>query len=189
MEKVLIVTDKEKNAEYFIFMLKIVGVYKSVYVKTCKQAREMLLNEVFDLVLIDSPLKDELGKNLAIDTSKNSLTQVLLCLLPETMEKITNEVKDYPIITLEKPFQKDILLNNLNFIYKSNIKLKKMYLENQKLSKKIEDIKIIDRAKYLLITYLKMSEQEAHKYIEKEAMNTRLSKIEVAINILKTYER
>lgn len=51
-----------------------------------------------------------------------------------------------------------------------------------------EDIKIINRAKQVLITRLSMSEPEAHRYIEKRAMDMRLTKRAVAESILKTYE-
>jgi len=50
------------------------------------------------------------------------------------------------------------------------------------------DIRIIDRAKCLLISYLNMSEQEAHRYIEKQAMDMRLTKRMIAEGIIKTYE-
>ena len=61
--------------------------------------------------------------------------------------------------------------------------------ENMKLQKKIEEIRLIDRAKCILIQYLQMTEQQAHKYIEKQAMNLRQSKVSVAESLLKTYER
>ena len=37
------------------------------------------------------------------------------------------------------------------------------------------------------VQYLRMSEQQAHRYIEKQAMDMRTSKKDVAENILKTY--
>ena len=60
--------------------------------------------------------------------------------------------------------------------------------ENEKLKKTISDIKLIDRAKITLVEYLNMSEDESHKYIEKQAMDLRITKVEVAKNILKIYE-
>ena len=57
-----------------------------------------------------------------------------------------------------------------------------------KLKEKINDIRLIDRAKLTLIQYLKMSEEESHKYIEKQAMDLRITKVDVAKNILKIYE-
>ena len=39
--------------------------------------------------------------------------------------------------------------------------------ENIKLQKKIEEIRLVDRAKCALIQYLGLTESQAHKYIEK----------------------
>ena len=61
--------------------------------------------------------------------------------------------------------------------------------ENVKLQKKIDEIRLIDRAKCILIQYLQMTEPQAHKYIEKQAMNLRQSRLQTAESILKTYER
>ena len=70
----------------------------------------------------------------------------------------------------------------------TNARLKNMQNLNKKLTQKIDDIKIVDRAKCLLISHLNMTETNAHKYIEKKAMDVRISRREVAENILKTYE-
>lgn len=47
---------------------------------------------------------------------------------------------------------------------------------------------LINRAKLALMLYLNMSEPSAHRYIEKRAMDMRVTKNEIAKNILKTYE-
>ncbi|MBR3418154.1 MAG: ANTAR domain-containing protein [Oscillospiraceae bacterium] len=60
--------------------------------------------------------------------------------------------------------------------------------ENQRLQIKLIDLRIVNRAKYALIQYLGMTEEQAHKYIEQQAMNQRISKRKAAENILKTYE-
>ena len=61
--------------------------------------------------------------------------------------------------------------------------------EYSKLQTKIEEARLVNRAKCILIQYLKLTEPQAHRYIEKQAMDQRLSKTEVAQNILKTYEQ
>ena len=51
----------------------------------------------------------------------------------------------------------------------------------------IEEIRLVDRAKCALIQYLSFTEQQAHRHIEKQAMDMHITK-EVALGILKTYE-
>lgn len=59
--------------------------------------------------------------------------------------------------------------------------------ENEKLRNKIEEIKIVDRAKLILMENENLNEEQAHKYIEKQAMNERVSRYLVAKDILIKY--
>ena len=63
-----------------------------------------------------------------------------------------------------------------------------MVKENEKLKHMVEDLKIIDRAKLLLVTCLNMTEEQAHRYLEKQAMDLRTSKLDVAKQVIRTYE-
>ncbi len=63
-------------------------------------------------------------------------------------------------------------------------KSEKKALSNEE---KMEEIRIVNRAKWLLISELKMDEQGAHRYIEKQAMDRCISKRIVAEEIIKTY--
>ena len=52
----------------------------------------------------------------------------------------------------------------------------------------VREVRLVARAKCILMQYLNMTEAQAHRYIEKQAMDMRLSRLNVAENILKTYE-
>lgn len=53
---------------------------------------------------------------------------------------------------------------------------------------RMEDIRVVNKAKWFLIEQLKMTEQEAHRYIEKQAMDRCVTKRVIAENILSTYK-
>ena len=55
------------------------------------------------------------------------------------------------------------------------------------IEEKMEEIRLVNRAKWLLIENLKMTESDAHHYIEKQAMDRCSSKKEIALGIIKTY--
>lgn len=67
-------------------------------------------------------------------------------------------------------------------------RLSELLQENRKLHSKLEELQLISRAKAVLIEYLKLTEPQAHRYIEKQAMDLGLTRRQVALNILKTYE-
>lgn len=53
--------------------------------------------------------------------------------------------------------------------------------------KRAQDLILYERAKAVLIESLGYTENQAHKYLEKRAMNERKLKKEIAMEILKTY--
>ena len=57
----------------------------------------------------------------------------------------------------------------------------------ERMQQKLKDIRIVDKAKCLLIQYEGMTEEDAHRRIEKQAMNRRLPKREIAEEILASY--
>jgi response regulator NasT len=67
------------------------------------------------------------------------------------------------------------------------MKKESLYVKKTDLKSRLEEIKIINTAKLLLIEHKKMSEDEAHKYIEKKAMDFRVSKIKIANEIIDEY--
>ena len=63
-----------------------------------------------------------------------------------------------------------------------------MEKKNQALQEKMQDIRTVNRAKWLLIERHRMTEEDAHYFIEKQAMDMRLSRREVAENIIRSYD-
>jgi len=96
--------------------------------------------------------------------------------------------EDDGVLVVAKPVNRTVFWSALKLAQASGARIARMKDENSKLKQKIEDIRIVDRAKCILISYLNMSEQESHRYIEKQAMDMRLSKRTIAEGILKTYE-
>ena len=65
--------------------------------------------------------------------------------------------------------------------------LQRLEQEKSKLTRQLEDTKTIDRAKCCLIQYLNLTESQAHRHIQKLAMDTRRTQREIADDILTTY--
>ena len=65
------------------------------------------------------------------------------------------------------------------------MKIKRMEKESRRLKEKMQELRTIDRAKWILVDQRKMSEPDAHRYIERKAMDRCVRKIEIAEEILK----
>jgi len=116
-----------------------------------------------------------------------SIKQIKVAASAREAQKILLD-KNFDIVIVDAPLSEEGSENLARSIAASiNGRLKQLQAENAKLKQKIEDIRIIDRAKCMLISYLSLSEQEAHRFIEKQAMDLRSTKRAIAEGILKTY--
>jgi response regulator NasT len=188
MESALVVSGSEKSIAFFTEMLKAISCDNITTVNTCGDARRMIMHRDFDITIINSPLQDESGESLALHIIEKTASQVILVVKAEHYEDVTALVEDAGISTIAKPINRSVFWSTLKLLNAMHTRMRRMQNENKKLVRKIEDIKVVNRAKYLLITYLSMTEAEAHRYIERQAMDSRMTKRAVAERILKTYE-
>jgi response regulator NasT len=188
MDNVLIVSCSDKATEFITELLDAAGYLQIAVSESCAQARRLLLARDFDLLIINAPLKDESGESLARQVASKGSSQVMLAVGSEHFDAVSAICEDDGVLTISKPVNRAVFWSALKLAKSAQSRLKRAHAENAKLKQKIEDIRIADRAKCLLISYMGMSEQEAHRYIEKQAMDMRCTKREVAEGILKTYE-
>lgn len=153
--------------------------------ETSEKTLKFVKEQSFDYCIINAP-EDE-GAGLAKALSSSDILVILLS-GEEMFAEISEHVAEFGAVVLQKPISVKLLKNILVSARAFRNKIKIVRQEKERLESRIEDIKIINRAKLTLIQYLAMSEPQAHKYIEKEAMDGRVSKRVVAERILKTYE-
>ena len=75
----------------------------------------------------------------------------------------------------------------LSWMSSARERLRKFEKKTLSIEEKMEEIRLVNRAKWLLISELKMDEPDAHRYIEKQAMDRCVTRREVAEEIIKTY--
>lgn len=188
MDSALIISSSDKGTAFFSEMLSAASIGQITALETCAEARRLLLERDFDLVVINAPLRDESGESLSRHIAAKGNSQVILAVKSEFFEEISAVTEDEGVLTVSKPINRALFWAALKLAKSAGARLKRMQTENGRLKQKIEDIRIVDRAKCVLISYLGMSEQEAHRYIEKQAMDMRTTKRAIGEGILKTYE-
>ena len=159
-----------------------------ITVKGAAEARRIIAVDGFALAMINAPLADETGLELAIDLAKRTTAAVVLLVKTELAPMINDTAAEAGVLIVTKPVIPQLLeqtvrvgmaCRNRMLLYKS---------ENEKLQKRYEELKIVDRAKCLLIEHMRITEEEAHRVIEKEAMNSRLPRVRVAKQVLERFE-
>ena len=184
----MIISSKDKILDFLLETLNSASVKNIVALQSCGGARRLLLERDFDLVVVNAPLHDESGEDLSRHITSIGKAQVILLVKNEYFDAVSSLCEDDGVLTVSKPVNKSVFWSALILAKSAQSRIKKIQTENAQLKQKIEDIRIIDRAKMILISYMNMSEKEAHRYIEKQAMDLRITRRIVAEEILKTYE-
>lgn len=156
-------------------------------VSNISAAKRMIAERSFDYIIINAPLPDDLGARFAIDASSSKSTVVLLVVRSDIHAEIYDKVAEHGVFTLPKPTSKATMAMALSWMASARERLRKFEKKSLSLEEKMEEIRIVNRAKWLLIRELKMDEPEAHRYIEKQAMDRCISKRDVAEEVIKIY--
>lgn len=148
------------------------------------EARRLATERSFNIIIADSG--DGYDTDFAINLA-DSYSSILLLVPNEHFDEISYRVEGYGILTITKPFEPFYLYNMMKIAIAVQYKVQVLSSQTTKLKVKMEEIKQVNRAKMLLMQNMNMSEQEAHRYIEKEAMDRGMKKTAISEKIIKTY--
>ena len=139
-------------------------------------------------MLIAEPVAGSSGQELALQLKKRHCMAVLLLAAPEHADAAAALLEQSGVLVLPNDAPESLIVQTIRLLAAVRIQLEQMQHKTEKLEAKVADIRIINRAKLLLVQHLQMTETEAHKYIEKQAMDTSMRRRTIAENIIRTYE-
>ena len=146
----------------------------------------MLLSSGFDLLVIDDPLGRESGVQLAMDiASQHASLGILLLVRSELFDQASARAEEKGIVTLPKPTTRQTIYTAAKMLTALRNKLLAAQRETLDLRDRMDEIRIVNKAKWFLIENRQMSEPEAHRYIEKAAMDRCVRRKEIAEEILR----
>ena len=185
MENVLIISSRKSSAEGLsVFMRDTFGC-RIRTADTAQQAREIIsVNRSWELVMINIPLNDESGFELAKYVAEDTAASCVIFVKAEEAEKIMDAADRSSIIVITKPFSRQTLYQILKAVDTALRRSWDLYEETVRLEKKIDEIRLIDKAKFSLMQYRGMTEEEAHTYLEQYAMKNRRKKTIAASEII-----
>ncbi len=184
---ILIVSATDKFTSAFADLLPETR-YSPLHTAASVNAAERILAEkTFDFVIINAPLPDDIGVRFAIDTSTSKQSAVLLLVKSDVHAGIHDKVAEYGVFTLSKPTSKPTMIHALSWMESARERLRQFEKKSLSVKEKMAEIRIVNKAKWILIRELKMNEPDAHRYIEKQAMDRCITKQTIAEEIIKTY--
>lgn len=186
MEKVLIVSRAETAEKLDELFDK--NKYTVSLESGGEAAKRRLATADYGIVLICPPIDGKDGAELAKNISASTSSAVLLLCGKDKQAALDEKLSRYGVFVLAGNASRQVFIETLRLLGTVSARLSLQYKDKLALQGRLEELKLLDRAKCVLIQYLNMTEKEAHRFIEKQAMDRRVSKREIIENILKTYE-
>lgn len=185
---VLVVSAAEKFNKSIAALLS-GKVYEPVhYAGSVNAAQRATLERLYDIIIINTPLPDDFGVKFATEITLNGSSVVMLFARGDVYPSVYEKVCDYGVFAVRKPVQPITVAQALDWLKATRERLRGMEKRVVSIRDKMEEIKIVNRAKWALINSCNMTEADAHRYIEKQAMDRCVTRREIAETIIKTYK-
>ena len=185
---VLIVSSADSFNDAFSALLSPSEHSPVEYATSVSAAKRLVARRQFDFVIINAPLADESGAEFACELSEKSGSAILLFANVQSFSAFYEKLTPFGVFTLNKPISQHSALNALLWLAAARERLKQHEVKSVSLEQKMKEIRTINKAKWLLIENEGLSEADAHRYIEKQAMDNCVAKVITARKIIEKYE-
>lgn len=151
--------------------------------KSASAAKRELLERHYDVIIINAPLPDEFGVDFVMDIQDRHNSGILVAVPGEVFDTVTDRTIDYGVIVVPKPVKLAMVERGVRLLIAEQNRLRSNEKKIKSLEDKITEIRFVARAKLMLIQN-GMNEEEAERYIIKQAMDGGVRKSVVAEEII-----
>lgn len=183
---VLLVSASETFNETLLTLLHEYGCGSVQTAANISAGKRAIAERSFDFVIVNAPLPDDMGVRFAIDVCTSGSSVALLLVRSDLHDEIRGKVTAHGVFTLAKPIAKPLLRTALGWMASTRERLRRAEKKTLSIEEKMVEIRLVNRAKWALIEKENMSEAEAHRFIEKLAMDRCVPRRAIAEEILKS---
>ena len=112
----LVVSASEKFNDIMASLLPEMSFSPVGFAGSISEAQRKSAEQSFDIIVVNSPLADDMGIRFAIDSSTSSNALVLILAKNETFTDVYEKVERYGVFTLSKPISKQSIVNALRWM-------------------------------------------------------------------------
>ena len=157
------------------------------HVTNAGEARRVLTEKSYDFVIVNAPLSDEFGSRLCIDVTDHVGTLAVIFAPSDVYEDIMQRTVSYGVFVIRKPSSQQTIIQALSLLISAREMLRTVEKKAGKAEDKLQEIRIVNKAKWFLIDNEDMSEIDAHRYIEQQAMAAGITKRQAAQIVIDRY--
>ncbi len=147
------------------------------------EARKLLLDVDFQLLVIESPLLDGSGREVASSAAAMEGLDVVLLVNASQVDALSFSLGRLGVYVLSRTCSAAELRALLRIIAAGRSRIDRLEERCRKLVRRLNDERVLCEAKCLLARRLGLSEEEAHHMIERRAMDDRTSLIDAALGV------
>lgn len=177
----LIITQSDKAFLAVVQVLKLCGNYEIVKTQSLTQARALAGQRLFEVAVVCPDTRDSGWRELSAALSESGCGTVFVP--PAGVDDSLLYLYDCGVQLVGKPVTRTALYGAIKSAAGAARRIAALIIENAALREKLETVRRVSKAKCLLIEG-GMTEEEAHKEIERKAMENRCTRLEIANDII-----
>ena len=108
--------------------------------------------------------------------------------MSDVYEEIVHKTAPHGVFIIRKPASASVISQSLSLLISARERLRAVEKKAGKAESKLDELRVVNKAKWLLIDNEDMSENDAHKTIEKAAMDAGITKKQAAQIIIEKYQ-
>lgn len=161
--------------------------FEVLALRSGSKARHAISLHPFDVVLLDEVMEDQSGLALAEQLSHKSESFLILFTEQQRVAVLQEQLLDMGVLVMGKPLDPSAFQQSMGLLLAALNRFEQLRKQKDALAQRLEEMKILNRAKLILMEVLKLDEEQAHKFIERQAMERRLNKRVICESIIQTY--
>ena len=140
------------------------------------------------LIVLQSDAPDAQALHRCAELAETAEAVFLLLVRQEAYGAAWRTLQKHGVRVMTWPMEQAVLTQTLRNLLLLKKSMQTMQAQTDQLRSQLQDLKRIQKAKGLLMRQLGMTEQDAHRWIEKAAMDRCVKKREIAETIIRMYE-
>lgn len=141
-----------------------------------------------DLVIVDYNLKGASGHEVSEILIGDHICPVIAMISQTEIHYFVNLSQEPTFAPIVKPCGKQLLMQTIQLLVKASKSLNRLETQLKTVRNDQELKKTVDLAKKLLMENMGLTEDEAHRRIQKQSMDTGVARLKVAEDIIRTYQ-